>query len=187
MIVYDKQLDSDLVLRLKERDPQALADIYDRYGRMLYSLIYRMVRDRGAAEDLTQETMLRIWNGVHGFDPSRASLSTWMTRVARNRSIDYLRSRAARESFSIEIDNVLTVSADFDEKLDARYRMDLIRKRFRMLTADEKLVLRLSYFGGLTQREISRQINRPLGTVKTWVRTALTTLRTEASCPSPAE
>jgi len=187
MLKNDNVLDRSLARRLKERDPQALAEVYDRYGRLLYCLIYRIVRDRTMAEDLTQETMLRIWNRVSGFDESRASLTTWMAKIARNQAIDYLRSRAGRETVPVEIEGMPAVSADFEEELDAGRRLDFLRKGFRLLTAEQKLVLRLAYFGGLTQSEISQHVDRPLGTVKTWVRAALKTLRAEASCLSPSE
>ncbi len=187
MIVSDNRLDCSLARRLKLRDPQALAEVYDRHGRMLYGLIWRMVGDRSAAEDVTQETMLRIWNGITGFDESRSSLTTWMAKVARNQSIDYLRSRSARDTVAMEIEDMPAVSEDLEEKLDQRRRLDFLRKGFQMLTPDEKLVLRLAYVGGLSQSEISRHVDRPLGTVKTWVRAALKTLRAEASCLLPAE
>src|ERR1700722_14629023 len=90
--------DRDLLLRLQKRDPLALAELYDRYGRLAYSLILRVVRDSGIAEDLVQETFLRVWNRVHGFDGERGALGPWLLAVARNRAIDYLRSAQARHS-----------------------------------------------------------------------------------------
>src|SRR5262249_7819060 len=84
--------DAELITRLQRRDPQALAELYDRYGRLAYSLILRVVRDVGVAEDLVQETFLRIWNRVQGFDAEKGSVGPWLMAVARNRAIDYLRS-----------------------------------------------------------------------------------------------
>ena len=69
-----------------------MADLYDKYGRIVYALIYRIVRDTGVAEDLSQETFLRVWNRVQGFDHERGALGPWVLTVARNRAIDYLRS-----------------------------------------------------------------------------------------------
>src|SRR5579862_6265091 len=88
--------DSELARRLQRREPQAMADLYDRFGRLAYSLIYAIVRDTGVAEDLVQETFLRVWNRVQGFDPDRGALGPWLLAVARNRAIDYLRSAAGR-------------------------------------------------------------------------------------------
>src|SRR5271156_2784923 len=84
--------DGDLARRLKAREPQAMSDLYDRYGRIAYSLIYRVVRNGAAAEDLVQETFLRVWNRVQSFDQERGALGPWIMTVARNRAIDYLRS-----------------------------------------------------------------------------------------------
>src|SRR6266536_3588836 len=84
--------DAELVERLRKRDPQALGELYDRYGRLTYSLIYRIVRDTGIAEDLVQETFLRVWNRAQAFDATRGALGSWLLAVARNRAIDYTRS-----------------------------------------------------------------------------------------------
>src|SRR5579862_10049881 len=88
--------DAELIARLQRHDPQALAELYDRYGRLAYSLILRVVRDTGIAEDLVQETFLRVWNRAQGFDAERGALGPWLLAVARNRAIDYLRSAGGR-------------------------------------------------------------------------------------------
>src|ERR1700674_5833374 len=99
--------DTDLIGRLQRRDPQALAELYDRYGRLAYSLIYTVVRNTGVAEDLVQETFLRIWNRVQSFDQDRGALGPWVLTVARHRAIDYLRSIQARmSSSSTELDRL---------------------------------------------------------------------------------
>src|SRR4051812_31351452 len=90
--------DSALAKRLRERDPNVMSDLYDRYGRMVYSLIFRVVRNSAAAEDLVQETFLRVWNRAQSFDSERGVLGPWILTVARNRAIDYLRSTDGRLS-----------------------------------------------------------------------------------------
>ena len=97
--------DRELAERLKRREPQAMADLYDRYGRVAYVVTYRIVRDAGIAEDLVQETFLRIWNRVQGFDHEKGALGPWVLTVARNRAIDYLRSvdgRMAQNAVDLE-------------------------------------------------------------------------------------
>ena len=89
---------------MQRRDPHALAELYDRYGRLAYSLILRVVRDTGIAEDLVQETFLRVWNRVHGFDAQKGSIGPWLLAVARNRAIDYLRSAGGRERNALEFE-----------------------------------------------------------------------------------
>src|SRR5215472_12621970 len=96
--------DAELVERLQRRDAQALAELYDRYGRLVYSLILRVVRDGALAEDLVQETFLRVWNRAQGFDAQRGALGPWLLAVARNRAIDYLRSASGRERNAIELE-----------------------------------------------------------------------------------
>jgi len=93
--------DAELVEGLRKRDPQALGELYDRYGRLTYSLIYRIVRDTGIAEDLVQETFLRVWNRAQAFDAARGALGSWLLAVARNRAIDYTRSTARRPISSV--------------------------------------------------------------------------------------
>src|SRR5689334_17423885 len=97
--------DPELARRLKNRDPNAMAELYDRYGRLTFALIFRVVRNEGVAEDLVQETFLRVWNRVHGFDHEKGALGPWVLAVARNRAIDYLRSvdgRMAQSAFELE-------------------------------------------------------------------------------------
>src|SRR5579864_3396474 len=104
--IYVEGDDRDLAARLKQREPEAMADLYDRYGRLAYSLIYRVVRDIGVAEDLVQETFLRVWNRAQGFDAQRGALGPWLLAVARNRAIDYLRSASGRERNALELEEV---------------------------------------------------------------------------------
>src|SRR5437764_12252173 len=91
MAVHAAEDDTSLVARMQRRDPNALAELYDRYGRVTFALILRVVRDAGIAEDLVQETFLRVWNRGHGFDAEKGSIGAWPLAVARNRAIDYRR------------------------------------------------------------------------------------------------
>src|SRR5579863_7914832 len=111
--------DGDIVERLQRRDPQALAELYDRYGRLAYSLILRVVRDTGVAEDLVQETFLRVWNRVQGFDAERGALGPWLLAVARNRAIDYFRSSAGRMQNATELQDTEhpALFADMEKEL----------------------------------------------------------------------
>lgn len=174
--------DSDLVRRLKNREPHAMADLYDRYGRVAYSLIVRVVRDSAAAEDLVQETFLRVWNRVQSFDPERGALGPWILTVARNRAIDYLRSVDGRMAAgSLELDRT-DHPALFSTFEDASLSLDRARRlktAFEKLNTNQRTVIELAYFEGLSQTEMAERMNQPLGTVKTWVRSALKALREE--------
>src|SRR6202050_5596259 len=106
MAVYAGSEERALIARLQRRDPQALAELYDRYGKMAYSLVLRMVRDNAIAEDLVQETFLRVWNRVHSVDADKGSIGPWLLAIARNRAIDYLRSSAGRERRAVELGEI---------------------------------------------------------------------------------
>lgn len=174
--------DSELVARLKRRDPDAMALLYDRYGRIMYSLILRVVRNEPVAEDLVQESFLRIWNRVHGFDQERGALGPWIMAVARNRAIDYLRSIQGREMESpLELERMENPAlfADLESEILNMDRVKKLREAFQKLTPNQRTVIELAYYEGLSQVEMSEHLKQPLGTVKTWVRSALKVLREE--------
>ena len=173
--------DGELARRLKERDPQAMSDLYDRYGRIAYALIFRIVRNGAVAEDLVQETFLRVWNRVQSFDPQRGALGPWVLTVARNRAIDYLRSVDGKLSAgALELDRLENPALfrDFSDAL-AIDRTRKLKSAFEKLNENQRIVIELAYFEGLSQTEMAAQMKQPLGTVKTWVRTALKILRDE--------
>ncbi|HEX5322401.1 MAG TPA: sigma-70 family RNA polymerase sigma factor [Capsulimonadaceae bacterium] len=174
--------DPDLARRLKNRDPRAMAELYDRYGRIAFALILRIVRNEGAAEDLVQETFIRVWNRVHAFDHEKGALGPWVLAVARNRAIDYLRSVEARlEKNALELDKLEQpgLFMNVDNTVLNIDRVRQLRGAFEKLTPNQRLVLELAYYEGLSQTEMAERLKQPLGTVKTWVRTALKLLRDE--------
>ncbi|MBI1897288.1 MAG: sigma-70 family RNA polymerase sigma factor [Acidobacteria bacterium] len=174
--------DRELAARLQRRDPQAMADLYDRYGRLAYSLIFRIVKDAAVAEDLVQESFLRVWNRVQGFDPERGALGPWVLAVARNRAIDYLRSvdgRMAQSAVELEANEHPSMFTDLEREVLNRDRARHLQHAFERLNPHQRLVIELAYYEGLSQREMAERIKQPLGTVKTWVRSALQVLREE--------
>ena len=172
--------DAQLVERVKRHEPQAMADLYDRYGRVVYSLILRIVCNTGAAEDLVQETFLRIWNRVHAFDAKRGALGAWILAVARNRAIDHVRSVEGRMTKSTsefdELENPGTF-ADFEQNLLNLDRVRLVRDALNKLNPNQREVIEMAYYEGLSQSEMAERMKQPLGTVKTWARSALKLLR----------
>lgn len=172
-----RRADADLVVELQRRNANAMAELYSRYGRLTYALILRIVRDVGIAEDLVQETFLRVWNRVPFFDGSKGSLGPWLLAIARNRAIDYVRSVRSRDQHTVAFDEgdrglPSTDAAAFD---DARR----VRAAMRKLVPNHMRVIELSYFEGLSQLEVAERLGQPLGTVKSWVRMALKSLREE--------
>lgn len=172
--------DAQLVERLKRREPQAMAEMYDRYGRLAYSLIFRIVQNTGVAEELVQETFLRIWNRAHCFDAERGALGVWILAVARNRAIDYVRSVDGRMAhYASEFDALerTGASAAVEENILNFDRVRLLKDALGKLNANQREVIEMAYYEGLTQSEMAERLNQPLGTVKTWVRSALKILR----------
>jgi RNA polymerase sigma-70 factor, ECF subfamily len=181
LITRASEADRDLAERLRQRDPQALAELYDRYGRAVYSLVLRVVRDTALAEDLVQETFLRVWNRVHGFDGERGSVGAWLLAVARNRAIDYLRSAAGRERNALEWEETdhPALYCEMEPDILNADKTRRVRAAMEKLSLNQRTVMELAYFEGLSQTEMAERIGQPLGTVKTWVRTALKSLRDE--------
>jgi RNA polymerase sigma-70 factor, ECF subfamily len=177
-----RESDRELAERLQRRETQAMADLYDRFGRLVYSVIYAIVRDTGTAEDLLQETFLRIWNRSAGFDAERGALGPWLLTVARNRAIDHIRSAGARNfKNTLELEDrehksqELGIEIDLQSKDQAR----VIRAAMERLTENQRRVIQLAYYEGLSQTEMAEKLGEPLGTIKTWVRGALKKLRDE--------
>lgn len=170
--------EAELAGRLRERDPNALAAIYDRYGRAAYSLFLRITRDSNAAEDLVQELFIRVWNRARDFDAKKGALGVWLLAIARNMALDHVRSAdvkfAARLRPLDRIDPLrfaLRAGAS-DSAVDCSRAISASK-----LNDNERRVLELAYFEGLSQSEIAARINQPLGTVKSWTRSALDRLR----------
>ena len=168
-----------LAARLRGRDPLALAELYDRFGTYVYRVAFGIVRDAGTAENLTQETFLYLWNRAAAYDASRASLARWIGLVARSRALDHVRSAEYRMG---RLTGPLDQEADppppaIPHSLEQTERIRLLSGPWKRLKPGERQALRLAYYSGLSQSEIAERLNRPLGTVKTWMRSGLQSLR----------
>ena len=172
--------DEDLARRLQRRDPEAMGDLYDRFGKLVYSVIVAIVRDGSLAEDLVQETFLRVWNRVHAFEAGRGALGPWLLAIARNRAIDHLRSlnaRMDRNAYELDVREHPSLFVDMEREVLNTDHARLIRKAIAKLSAKQPKVIELAYYEGLSQTEMTERMGEPLGTVKTWVRAALKHLR----------
>src|SRR5262245_38919829 len=188
MALHVSQDDSSLVARMQRRDPRALAELYDRYGRVTFALILRVVRDTGIAEDLVQETFLRVWNRVSGFDAQKGSIGPWLLAVARNRAIDYLPSAGGRERNALDYEETdhPALYCDMEKDLLVSDKARRVKSAMEKLSPNHRQVIELAYFEGLSQTEMAERMGQPLGTVKTWVRTALKNLRDDLGTAVPA-
>ena len=180
--VSDSNDDREIARRLKNREAEAVGLLYDRYGRMAFAIIQRIVKDAGITEDLVQVTFLRVWNRVHAFDDQKGALGPWIMTVARNRAIDHLRSvegRMSQNMYEFTGNERPDLFGDLEKDMLNSDRARILRAAFTKLNQNQKTVLELAYFEGLSQTEMAEQMKQPLGTIKTWVRSALQALRSE--------
>ncbi len=155
-------------------DERALSELYNRYANLIYGAGVRYLGDRALAEDLVQDVFTAVWRGAASFDPSRASFATWVYRITRNRATDLIRRRRARvrtvggetRAMPGEEDPTGELSRSFD-----------VASALSRLSPAHREVLILAYFQGLSQSEISRRTDTPLGTVKSRTTAALRALR----------
>jgi RNA polymerase sigma-70 factor (ECF subfamily) len=173
--------DEDLMPLLERKDPSAFEIVYDRHGGAAYSLAYRIVGDRGVAEDVTQEAFLSVWRSGARFDRTRGSVRTWLLGVVRNRAIDVLRREAGRApAVSLELETVPEQESRFERTDAEALRHETareVRGVLRELPEDQVRVVQLAYFGGLTHAEIAEALGMPLGTVKGRMRLAMDKMR----------
>lgn len=166
--------DEALLESVRTKDQKAMAELFDRYGRMVYSVAFRVLKDAGNAEDVMQDVFFQLWENPRGFLSGRGSLSGWLMVVARNRAIDALRKR--KPSDSVE-DVVLVAETNIASETERRTMMDKVRVVLHELPTDQQHSLELAYFEGLSHSEIAERTGDPLGTVKTRIRSALTSVR----------
>ena len=174
--------DEELARRLQRRDPNAMKDLYDRFGRLAYSVVLAIVRDSPTAEDLVQETFLRVWNRIQAFEPGRGALGPWLLAIARNRAIDHVRSSAFRmnvNSFELDVREHPSLFVDMEREVENKDHGRVIRAALTKLNPNQRKVIELAYYEGLSQTEMAERMGQPLGTIKTWVRAALGILRAE--------
>lgn len=172
-------MDSEIYQALKAGEKSALGILYDRYGKLVYGLAYKILNNSPEAEDLTQEIFLALWrNDI--YNPTRGSLGNFLAMMTRSRAIDKLRSRntSARflERWSKIISTETFVNTPFEQASIAE-RSQQIQHALAQLSQEQRQILEMIYYEGLSQSEIAKQLNIPLGTVKTRSRLGLLKLR----------
>ncbi len=172
-----KYSEEELVYLLKKRDETAFAYLYDNYSAVLYGVIYKMLENENLAEDVLQEAFIKIWNNFSNYDKLKGRLFTWMLNITRNLTIDIIRSKGYKKQAKIQ--NSENAVNNISDKMNAAESFDAlgIRNHLALLKNDQKQIIDLAYFGGLTQEEISKNLGIPLGTVKTRMRAAIIELR----------
>lgn len=168
--------DHELLARIVARDSCAIADLYDRYSRLLFSLAYRMLQNRGDAEEVLQEVFLAVWTRVSTYNQALGSPAAWLVRITRNRAIDRLRSHRAHHRVEAHLD--LQGSVQTPESAAQRTESRrMVAKALRALSPGQRELIQTAYFEGLSQSELAVRFQLPLGTVKTRIRAGMKSLR----------
>jgi RNA polymerase sigma-70 factor, ECF subfamily len=171
--------DEDLISFVGQGDAEAFTTLYDRHGRAAFSLAYRMMGERQAAEDLAQDAFLKVWRSASSYRAERGSVRTWILSIVHNRGIDQIRSQASRRRTQDKIE-ASTPRSQPSEAFAQTWRnsqRDQIREALDTLPPEQLKILELAYFSGYTHVEISELLRLPLGTVKGRMRLGLKKIR----------
>lgn len=169
--------DVELVALLREQPAAGIAALYDRYGRLIFSVALRVVQDRGAAEEITQDVFMRCWRSLDRYQPSQGSLAAWMLSITHNRAIDELRSRRGKNMRREISDDILQPQAAIDPGFEEVLLHGEIQQALQGLPVAQRDVIELAFWNGLTRREIAERLSLPLGTVHTRLRLGMDKLR----------
>jgi len=160
--------DKDLISLVEQGDPEAFVTIYDRHSRAAYSLAYRMMGEKQAAEDLLQEAFLKLWCGAASYRAERGSVKTWILSIVRNRGIDQLRSQASLRKAQEKIQASAPKSQPSEAFAESwrNSQREQVREALSTLPSEQLKILELAYFSGYTHVKIAELLGVPLGTVK---------------------
>ena len=168
--------EQELVALLQQRNEKAFGYLYDNYSSALFGIVNSIVTDKEMANDVLQNVFVNIWRKIESYDATKGRLFTWMLNIARNASIDEVRSKGFRDS---QKNQSLSENVDVPGAVTAPSIDDVgLKKVLTKLKVELRVLIDMSYFQGFTHEEISKALNIPLGTVKTRIRSALIQLRT---------
>ncbi len=167
----------DLVILIKNRDQKAFAYLYDNYSKALFGVLHTIINDTEESEDALQKLFLKIWDNFESYDATKGRLYTWMLNIARNLAIDYKRSKSNKNKIqniehNVNTLNTISVEDNFHDTIGIKEVVDNLKNDYLTL-------IDLAYYKGYTQEEISKELNIPIGTVKTRIRKALLILRNQ--------
>jgi RNA polymerase sigma-70 factor (ECF subfamily) len=173
--------DVALIRRVCEADEAALGALYDRWNRSVFSLVLQVLKDPDEAEDIVEETFWQAWRKAPSYEPSRGAVSTWLLTIARRKALDRLRSRARQREESLDQNtgfvSLTSSEPDPSQLAEGAERRAGLVAALNELPVEQRRVLELGYFSGMSQSEIAEAIGEPLGTVKTRMRLAMQKLR----------
>ena len=181
LVSEETRADVGLLDRIVARDESAVAELYERHSRLLFGIIFRILRDRGEAEEVLQEVFLAVWNRAETYNVTLGSPAGWLVRIARNRGIDRLRANGVRDravDASQRSASQPTSVADSPESGAARSEQQrVVARALDALPAEQRELIERAYFLGLTHSELAAHFRMPLGTVKTRIRLGMLALR----------
>jgi RNA polymerase sigma factor (sigma-70 family) len=166
--------EDELVDLLKHHEEDAYSYLYDHYSKALFTIICQVVSPKESAEDVLQQVFLKIWKNIHMYDPSKGRLYTWMINLARNQSLDHIRTKDFNNQNKTAS---FSESVYIDEGVVSSIRDSGLNKVLEQLPEDNRKILEFSYYQGFTQQEIAEMLKIPLGTVKTKLRTTIIQIR----------
>jgi len=169
-----RSTDFALISALRSGDEKAIAELYDRYSSVVYSVALRVLGDTGAAEDVLQDVFMQLWRKPGLFDASRGKLAPWLAVITRNRAVDVLRKRRPESDIA---DIVISVEPDLAGDAERSIAMTKVREVLTAMPTVQRSALEMAYFEGLSHSEISAKTGEPLGTIKTRIRAGLLALR----------
>jgi RNA polymerase sigma-70 factor, ECF subfamily len=175
----ERETDALALVQLLEREPSTgAAALYDRYGRVVFSVALRMVGDRNVAEEITQDVFVQCWRSIGQYRSQRGSLMQWILGITHHRAIDELRSRRHNARLrETPFEEPHLPRAHLDDPIDLRLLQGTVRAALADLPPAQREVIELLYFGGLTRQEAANRLNAPLGTIHTRLRLGFAKLR----------
>ena len=172
--------DAELLEAMARGEQDALGELYDRFSANLLALAGRVLKSSADAEEVLQEVFIHAWNQAERYDPARSSVSTWLVLITRSRAIDRLRSRKVSDRTTLAMQREKTHDHTSPEGVGnvlAHERRERVRDELKKLPPEQRQVLELAFYGGMTQSEIAESTETPLGTVKTRTLLAMKKLR----------
>jgi RNA polymerase sigma-70 factor, ECF subfamily len=179
---YSKLENAQLMLMIAAQETAALGELYDRFGRLVYSMAYNVLGDGALAEEVTQDVFLRVWEKAETYQSGQGRVAAWLTSMARNRSIDIYRSRKVRPEgnlvgFPVEEALDLPDEMNVEASVETRDRRVRLHHALAQLPEPQRQALSYAFFRGYSHGEIAEALHQPLGTIKTRIRLAMQKLR----------
>jgi RNA polymerase sigma factor (sigma-70 family) len=179
--------DEAVVALLARSDEEALAELYDRFGRVAYGLALRILRDEALAEDAVQDAFLNAWRSADTFMPERAKASTWLLTLVHRRAVDLVRREQLRRTEPIEAAGEPVGEGSADDAVWLRYERERVQEALRRLPDQQREAIELAYYGGFTQSELAERLGQPVGTIKSRMFSGLGRMRDLLADPGSGE